>query len=67
MPKVEPLNQKGDTNSHFVGKVSGSSSMNMDFGFAKLMAAHKQKVGNKSHNFKEAKKANIRRNEKYER
>ena len=40
----------------------------MEFSFAQLMQAHKKHKGqNKSHNFKEAKKANIRRNEKFER
>jgi hypothetical protein len=49
------------------GKVSGSAAVSAtDFAF--LMAkASKHGAGSKSNNFKEAKKANIRRNEKNER
>lgn len=51
------------------GKVTGSSSQakaSADFAF--LMQAHKKHgKGSKSNNYKESKKANIRRNEKYER
>eukprot|EP00355_Strombidium_rassoulzadegani_P008263 CAMPEP_0168618310 /NCGR_PEP_ID=MMETSP0449_2-20121227/6006_1 /TAXON_ID=1082188 /ORGANISM="Strombidium rassoulzadegani, Strain ras09" /LENGTH=119 /DNA_ID=CAMNT_0008659181 /DNA_START=101 /DNA_END=460 /DNA_ORIENTATION=+ len=50
-----------------VGKVSGSAAIGA-IDFASLMAAHKKHGGaNKSHNYKEAKKANIRRNEKNQR
>ena len=56
-----------DNKNQHVGKVSGGSD-NVEFTFAQLMTAHKKHGGqNKSNNFKEAKKANIRRNEKFER
>ena len=49
------------------GMVSGSAAV-AKIDFAGLMAAHKKHGGkNKSNNYKEAKKANIRRNEKYAR
>ena len=55
----------GDAN--FLGKASGSSVVSAA-DFAKLMMMNKKHGGqNKSNNFKEAEKANIRRNEKYER
>ena len=49
------------------GKVTGSKAVSaVDFAF--LMQQHKKHGGaNKSTNFKEAKKANIRRNEKNDR
>ena len=54
-------------NTNFLGKASGSSVVSAA-DFAKLMMMNKKHGGqNKSKNFKEAKKANIRRNEKYER
>ena len=50
-----------------MGKVSGSAKVgNIDFA-AMMRASQKHGGQNKSHNFKEAKKANIRRNEKAER
>ena len=50
-----------------MGKVSGSAKVgNIDF--AAMMRASKKHGGqNKSNNFKEAKKANLRRNDKYDR
>ena len=49
------------------GSVSGSSAFSA-VDFAALMQSNKKHKGmNKSHNHKEAKKANIRRNEKNER
>ena len=54
-------------NTNFLGKASGSSVVSAA-DFAKLMLMNKKHGGqNKSKNHKEAKKANIRRNEKYER
>ena len=52
---------------HTEGKVSGGAAVSAtDFAFLMQMNK-KHKGGNKSHNHKEAKKANIRRNEKRER
>ena len=49
------------------GKVTGSSAVSAtDFAFL-MQKSNKHGKGSKSTNFKEAKKANIRRNEKYER
>ena len=54
-------------NTNFLGKASGSSVVSAA-DFAKLMLMNKKHGGqNKSHNHKESKKANIRRNEKFER
>ena len=56
-----------ENTSKFVGASSGSSVVSAA-DFAKLMMMNKKHGGqNKSHNFKESKKANIRRNEKFER
>ena len=48
------------------GRVGGSNKA-MKSDFAKLMALSQHGAAKKSKNFKEAKKANIRRNEKKER
>ena len=54
-------------NVHVVGAVSGSAAVSA-FDFAFMMQMKKKHKGqNKSHNHLEAKKANIRRNEKFER
>ena len=68
--KTDPEIPKNDNHSvpvMTVGAVSGSSGVSAT-DFAMLMQANKKHKGmNKSHNHKEAKKANIRRNEKNER
>ena len=52
---------------HTVGKVGGGSD-NIDANFAMLMQLNKKHKGqNKARNYKEAKQANIRRHEKWER
>jgi len=48
---------------HTEGKTSGSNA-GMKINFAKLMKMSQQKKDKKSNNFKEAKNANIRRNDK---
>ena len=61
------LNSKDQGPVFTTGAVSGGAD-NLTIDFAALMNAHKKHKGmNKSHNHKEAKKANIRRHEKYER
>lgn len=68
---VDPNIQKIDNRSVPVmteGKITGGNAMTMAQQFAFLMQKNaKHGGGNKSHNFKEAKKANIRRNEKNQR
>lgn len=51
---------------HTEGKTSGSNT-GMKINFAKLMKMSQQKKDKKSNNFKEAKNANIRRNDKQQR
>ncbi len=62
-----PLNENRSQPVHVVGAVSGSAAVSaVDFAF--MMQMNKKHKGqNKSHNHLESKKANIRRNEKYER
>ena len=65
--KIDNHSQPVVGNQNFLGKASGSSVVSAA-DFAKLMLMNKKHGGqNKSKNHKEAKKANIRRNEKYER
>ena len=62
-----PKNENKNVPVYTEGAVSGSAAISAT-DFAMLMQMNKKHKGqNKSHNHKEAKKANIRRNEKNER
>ena len=67
--KAEGLEQNNNRQQPVMteGKVSGSAKISAaDFAFL-MQKANKHGKGSKSNNYKEAKKANIRRNEKNER
>jgi len=61
--KTEGIEMNTNKVVHTEGKTSGSNA-GMKINFAKLMKMSQQKKDKKSNNFKEAKNANIRRNDK---